>query len=718
MKHLMTSQGRVLKPGILVGTIISATVALTAYADPTNCAPVPPGLVSWWAGEGSAADSYGTNNGTLQGGMGFVPGKVGQAFSFNGTNADVVVAASSSLNVGAGSGLTIEAWIKPADVSVAQPLVEWNGGFFDAHFWISFQNSGGLYANLVDTARNYHAFVSPGGLLTQGSYQHVALTYDKTSGMGTFFVNGGVVTQQNLGNFTPETEHALYLGLRPSGGAVTRFAGQMDEVCVYGRALSAAEIQAIYSAGSAGKCLPTVAPSITTQPQSQTVRVGANAVFTVVAGGSSPLSYQWRLNGTNLSGVNGATLTLTNVQLAQAGSYTVQVTNLYGAVTSSNAVLTVNRFPVAQCADVVVSAGANCLANASVNNGSFDPDGDPITISQTPPGPYPLGTNRVTLTVTDDKGASNSCNALVIVRDTTPPVLACPSGKVLEFQDEKGTVATYSATATDTCSAVTLVLTPPSGSVFPIGVTPVQVQATDGWSNSVQCSFTVTVLGAQGVKSNVLAQLVALRSSVALTKPFAQAFDDAIQNLANSLNPAYWIDQTHLQPKGGNTAINEEKLTVSKLWEIMESRKRPIDAAVLQGFIDRIVKSDRLLAVISIQDAAKAGLNARKVAEALAMVARGDRAAASGHYANAIEDYRIAWRHVLQLRLQVSLNPDGTTRLEFVGDNGKCYLIEVSTDMVKWVSLGTCTADAEGNVEFTDPNVARQPLRFYRALEQ
>ena len=112
---------------------------------------------------------------------------------------------------------------------------------------------------------------------------------------------------------------------------------------------------------------------------------------------------------------------------------------------------------------------------------------------------------------------------------------------------------------------MTLVVTPPSGSVFPIGVTPVLVQATDGCSNSAQCSFTVTVLGAQGVKSNVLAELIALRASVMLTGPFAQKFEDAIQHLANSLNPAYWIDQTHLQPKSGNTAMNEEKLAASKL---------------------------------------------------------------------------------------------------------------------------------------------------------
>jgi hypothetical protein len=228
----------------------------------------------------------------------------------------------------------------------------------------------------------------------------------------------------------------------------------------------------------------------------------------------------------------------------------------------------------------------------------------------------------------------------------------------------------------------------------------------------------VTVLGAQGVKSNVLAELIALRTSANPGQPFAQKFDAAIEHLADSLNRAYWMDQTHLQPKGGNTAMNEEKLAVSKLQEIMDSKECPVDPAVLQGFIDRIVKCDRLLAVVSIADAARAGLNPKKVAEDLAMVAKGDREADAGHYANAIEQYRNAWRHALQLRLQVGLNPDGTTRLQFVGNNSKAYQIEVSTDMVNWVPLGACTADAEGNAGYTDSNGAKQPQRFYRAVEQ
>ena len=130
------------------------------------------------------------------------------------------------------------------------------------------------------------------------------------------------------------------------------------------------------------------------------------------------------------------------------------------------------------------------------------------------------------------------------------------------------------------------------------------------------------------------------------------------------------------------------------------------------------MRCDRLLAVISIQDAAAAGLNAKKVAQDYALVAKGDREAEAGHYANAIEHYRNAWRHALQLQLQVGLNPDGSARLQFIGNNSQSYVIQVSTDMVNWVTLGACTADGNGDVEFTDPNVATPSARFYRVVEQ
>lgn len=77
-----------------------------------------------------------------------------------------------------------------------------------------------------------------------------------------------------------------------------------------------------------------------------------------------------------------------------------------------------NQPPTAICHDVKVAAGSSCTASASINNGSYDPDGDSITLTQSPPEPYSLGKTPVTLTVTDSIGASNSCTSTVTVVDT------------------------------------------------------------------------------------------------------------------------------------------------------------------------------------------------------------------------------------------------------------------------------------------------------------
>ena len=261
---------RALSPSEIAG-IYSAGSAGKCAPVTTACTPPPAGLVSWWPGEGNANDIIGGNNGTLHGGIAYAAGEVGRAFSFNDTNAAVIVPASASLNVGTGSGFTLEAWIKPAEVTNITPIFEWNVGdgtsYWGVHFWIcpgqpfsASPGPGELYADIVDTSGGNHQLSSNGGATAPGVLQHVALTYDKTTGLATIYCNGVIVAQQNLGKFTPQTTYNLYLGRRPGPDVVVSYAGLLDEPSIYNRALSLAEIAAIYNAGSMGKCAPTPPP--------------------------------------------------------------------------------------------------------------------------------------------------------------------------------------------------------------------------------------------------------------------------------------------------------------------------------------------------------------------------------------------------------------------------------------------------------------------------
>ncbi len=95
-----------------------------------------------------------------------------------------------------------------------------------------------------------------------------------------------------------------------------------------------------------------------------------------------------------------------------------------------------NQPPVAVCRDLVLAADANCEGHATVTDfdgGSSDPDGNPITVTISPEGPYALGTTLVTLTVTDSHGVASTCTARVTVEDRTAPTVECtpttnPSG--------------------------------------------------------------------------------------------------------------------------------------------------------------------------------------------------------------------------------------------------------------------------------------------------
>ena len=93
---------------------------------------------------------------------------------------------------------------------------------------------------------------------------------------------------------------------------------------------------------------PPSAPSITTQPTSQSVTVGQTASFSVVAAGAAPLSYQWKKNGTVISGATSANYTTPATTSADNGEqFTVGVSNSSGSVTSSAAILTTNTTPTA-----------------------------------------------------------------------------------------------------------------------------------------------------------------------------------------------------------------------------------------------------------------------------------------------------------------------------------------------------------------------------------
>ena len=199
-------------------------------------------------------------------------------------------------------------------------------------------------------------------------------------------------------------------------------------------------------------------PSILVQPASQTNGVGTKVTLTVIARGTTPLSYHWALEGTNLSNagrISGATsnvLTISNVQLTNSGNYTVTVTNVAGSVTSSNAFLTVQAVPiiatqpntnqsmaVGSTAVFAVTAigtvplkyqwwdGTNRVKNGSVNNGPTISGATTnvlsiLNVQTTNSGSY-------TVVVTNVSGSVTSLVASLTVTNVPPKITVQPASQ-------------------------------------------------------------------------------------------------------------------------------------------------------------------------------------------------------------------------------------------------------------------------------------------------
>ncbi|MEW6126789.1 MAG: SBBP repeat-containing protein [Acidobacteriota bacterium] len=252
------------------------------------------------------------------------------------------------------------------------------------------------------------------------------------------------------------------------------------------------------------------APSISGQPVSLTnVCSGTSVNFSVTASGTG-LTYQWRKNGlnltdgSNLSGVTTATLTLSAISNGNAGAYDVVVTGACSPpVTSNIATLSLDTtLPIMTCpmnitktTDVGQCSAVTTYALPAVSDNCSDL-GAPICI---PPSgsAFPKGTTTVTCSVTDSAGNTAMCSFSVIVIDTQPPSINCPANITASAAiNQRSTVVNYALpNVTDNCAVASVVCSPPSGATFSLGVTTVACVATDGTGNQANCAFAVAVSG-------------------------------------------------------------------------------------------------------------------------------------------------------------------------------------------------------------------------------
>ncbi|NBR87178.1 MAG: hypothetical protein EBS84_01985 [Proteobacteria bacterium] len=202
----------------------------------------------------------------------------------------------------------------------------------------------------------------------------------------------------------------------------------------------------------------TSAPTIVSPPQSQTVKAGQNVSFTVSATGTPPLAFQWRQDGTNLTGATETTLTLSNVNTNEAGNYTVVITNSFGAITSAVATLTVQvppqitlGLPPALTNNVgdtvqfgVTATGTGPLAYQWLFGNSLLPDATNNSLALVNVQPTQAGNYRIV--ITNVAGAVTSSVAVLTVVSLPPSIITPPMSQSFA----KGGGLTLSVTAAGT----------------------------------------------------------------------------------------------------------------------------------------------------------------------------------------------------------------------------------------------------------------------------
>ena len=242
------------------GRLLALTEAVTmdtnGITSPRPCTEPPADMISWWAAEGNGNDLLGSNTATMENGASFsMAGRVDRGFAFdNDTNSEkgqyAQVASPVGLPLGSASR-TIEFWFKTAanfSALTEAALVQYGSETPDNLFGLITTASAPGKLSFSANNNDFAGITT----LQADTWYHAAVTYD--GNMVMLYLNGNLENSKLTGTLnTMLNRHGLTFGLRPG---VSSWNGLVDEIAIFGRALSQSEIQAIYASGSDGKCRP------------------------------------------------------------------------------------------------------------------------------------------------------------------------------------------------------------------------------------------------------------------------------------------------------------------------------------------------------------------------------------------------------------------------------------------------------------------------------
>ncbi|HEY7257155.1 MAG TPA: LamG-like jellyroll fold domain-containing protein [Solirubrobacterales bacterium] len=269
---------------LVTAVVLFVLPAASAHA----LAPVGPGVVGLWQGEGDATDPFNAHDGTLLGGTEFAPASSGQAFSF--TKAQQAVDIPDSADLYPSGSFTIAGWERTSDTVDTQTLIghyecglDCPAGLANSAFGL-FVDGGAAEGWIRDAdaggpSEENGQFLTGPATVANGVDHYLALVRDSAAGEMRLYVDGSLagsaalkeVATGPLENLDGEADD-LYLGSFRRCGAggegcdgtlVNQLSGLLDDAIYWERAVSGGEIAAIHAAGPNGLTTDTTAPTST-----------------------------------------------------------------------------------------------------------------------------------------------------------------------------------------------------------------------------------------------------------------------------------------------------------------------------------------------------------------------------------------------------------------------------------------------------------------------